>query len=194
MFCRREEREREAREAEERDRWRGMSEEERAAWLLAHPRDGTAGGTAGDKDKKKWRFLQKYWHKGAFFQSTGDGDDASGGGGGGLGEEDVAAAVARVVNRDYSAPTGEDKFDRAALPEVMQVRGGLGLGLGFRIRWWWWCVVVVVVVWVGVGGCGGVWGGVGCGEVGAGSGGFGAGEGTAGGRGGAAGGGGVGCV
>ena len=58
--------------------------------------------------KKKWRFLQKYWHKGAFFQAGADDPFASDG-------------VDEVFRRDFSAPTGEDKMDKSILPAVMQV-------------------------------------------------------------------------
>lgn len=51
------------------------------------------------KEKKKWKFLQKYYHKGAFYQ-----DDEL------------------VKETDYSEPTLEDKFDRTILPKVMQVK------------------------------------------------------------------------
>lgn len=56
--------EREVRDAEarERERLKHMSEEERAAWEKANPKAGKGG------DKSKWKFMQKYWHKGAFFQ------------------------------------------------------------------------------------------------------------------------------
>ncbi len=69
--------------------------------------------------KKKWRFMQKYWHKGAFFQ-----DDA----------DDVFASTKRldVLDRDYDAPTGEDKFDRTMLPKVMQVKN---FGRRGRSKW-----------------------------------------------------------
>ena len=79
--------------------------------------------------KKKWKFLQacglcggfgrrcnclkrcacllqKYWHKGAFFQGE---------------DEDGEAVLGDIMRRDYDAPTGEDKFDRQMLPKVMQV-------------------------------------------------------------------------
>jgi hypothetical protein len=47
-----------------------MSEEERLAWLKANrPQDDTS-----KQQKAKWGYLQKYWHKGAFFQ-----DEAGGG-------------------------------------------------------------------------------------------------------------------
>jgi hypothetical protein len=49
---RRDDREREQKEAEEKERWRNMSEEERQRWLRLHPK-GNAAAT-----KKKWRFLQ----------------------------------------------------------------------------------------------------------------------------------------
>ena len=58
--------------------------------------------------KKKWNYLQKYWHQGAFFQEA---PDDKGGRGGG--EE--------IYGRDYSAPTGEDKMDKSVLPSAMQV-------------------------------------------------------------------------
>lgn len=60
------------------------------------------------KQKAKWRYLQKYWHKGAFFQN--DADDTRG-----------TAGASAIFTRDYSAPTGEDKFDKTQLPAVMQV-------------------------------------------------------------------------
>lgn len=59
--------------------------------------------------KEKWKFLQKYWHKGAFFQETSDNPYAK-------------DNVDDVYTRDYSAPTGEDKLDKSVLPKVMQVR------------------------------------------------------------------------
>lgn len=59
--------------------------------------------------KEKWKFLQKYWHKGAFFQETSDNPYSK-------------DQVDDVYTRDYSAPTGEDKLDKSVLPKVMQVR------------------------------------------------------------------------
>lgn len=49
--------------------------------------------------------LQKYWHRGAFFQGEGEEGDSI------LGD---------VMHRDYNAPTGEDKFDKEMLPKIMQ--------------------------------------------------------------------------
>lgn len=68
--------------------------------------------------KKKWKFLQKYWHKGAFFQ----GEDEEGG----------ESILGDVMHRDYDAPTGEDKFDRQILPKIMQVRN---FGRRGRTKW-----------------------------------------------------------
>jgi len=53
------------------------------------------------KIKKKWRFMQKYYHKGAFFKE-GDNED--------------------IQNKDFSLPTGEDLVDKTVLPKVMQVK------------------------------------------------------------------------
>jgi len=53
------------------------------------------------REKKKWKFLQTYYHKGAFF-SEGKEDD--------------------IQRRDYSAATGDDLIDKTLLPKVMQVK------------------------------------------------------------------------
>jgi len=53
------------------------------------------------KEKKKWKFLQKYYHKGAFFREGK--------------EEDMQT-------RDYSSATGDDLIDKTLLPKVMQVK------------------------------------------------------------------------
>lgn len=96
----REERDREQKEHLERERWNSLTEAEKAREKAAD----AAGG-----HKKKWRFLQKYWHKGAFFQEGAD--DAFG-----------TTDRLEVLDRDFSAPTGEDKLDRSILPKIMQVK------------------------------------------------------------------------
>lgn len=58
--------------------------------------------------KKKWRFLQKYWHKGSFFQDNPD-------------ETRGTTNTHEISLRDFSAPTGEDRVDKTTLPKVMQV-------------------------------------------------------------------------
>jgi len=62
------------------------------------------------KDKGDRAFLQKYYHKGAFFQNVSDGKLA------------VNDKVEEVYKKDYSAPTGEDLYNKAVLPKVMQRR------------------------------------------------------------------------
>jgi microfibrillar-associated protein 1 len=54
------------------------------------------------KEKKKMKYLQKYYHAGAFYRSFDEGDIAS--------------------KYDFTAPTLEDKVDKSILPSVMQVK------------------------------------------------------------------------
>ena len=88
---------REKREAEMRDveRRRNMADAEIEA---ENASDGRK-----DKIKKKRQFMQKYYHKGAFFND----------------DERVEEAISK---QDIDAPTLEDKFDKSVLPAVMQVR------------------------------------------------------------------------
>lgn len=53
--------------------------------------------------------MQKYWHKGAFFQDNPD-------------ETRGTTHTHEISLRDFSAPTGEDRVDKTTLPKVMQVR------------------------------------------------------------------------
>lgn len=82
----------------ERERWDAEGEE-------SHP-------TAEDieTERPKLKFMQRYWHKGAFFQA--DKDDYA-----------APSIDQEVYKRDFSAPTGGDKFDKLKMPKVMQVRG-----------------------------------------------------------------------
>ena len=64
----------------------------------------------GPKERGERAFMQKYYHKGAFFQSVSDHKLAK--------EEKVE----EIYKKDYSAPTGEDKYNKAVLPKVMQRR------------------------------------------------------------------------
>ena len=63
--------------------------------------------------------MQRYYHKGAFFQDKAD---------------DAAQTVGSydIYLRDFSAATGEDKMDKSILPKVMQVRN---FGRSGRVKW-----------------------------------------------------------
>ncbi|KAJ0817768.1 putative microfibrillar-associated protein [Helianthus annuus] len=99
-------------EREEIERVRNMTQEERREWERKNPKPSSA-------PKQKWRFMQKYYHKGAFFQD--DPDDKSG-----------TVGADGIFRRDYSAPTGEDKMDKSILPKVMQVKH---FGRSGRTKW-----------------------------------------------------------
>jgi len=63
-------------------------------------------GSAKRDEVKAFNFLQKYYHRGGFFQ-----DKAR------TGEEPL-------YNRDYHEPTAEETFDKSTLPKAMQLRRG----------------------------------------------------------------------
>lgn len=95
-------------ERSELEALRAMSEEERAAWDAAHPRPPDAADAA--REKEKWVFLQKYYHKGAFFQHAAD-------------DRFESAGTHEIYGRSFSAATGEDRgADKATLPKAMQKR------------------------------------------------------------------------
>lgn len=84
------------------ERRRGMTDAEREA---DDKRIDAAAGP-GRSEAKEFGFLQKYYHRGGFFQ-----DKAT------TGEEPL-------YNRDYHEPLEEEKFDKTALPKAMQLRRG----------------------------------------------------------------------
>jgi len=92
----REEREKQSLEKAAIEARRGMTDEE----VIAEKRRMKDGV----KERKKIKFLQKYYHKGAFYNEE-------------LGK------VETTVEHDWAAPTGDDKYvDRSMLPKVMQVK------------------------------------------------------------------------
>ncbi|KAI3470999.1 hypothetical protein Pfo_027662 [Paulownia fortunei] len=108
----REDRDAMLKEKEEIEKVRNMTEEERREWDRKNPKPAA-------QSKQKWRFMQKYYHKGAFFQSNPD--DHAG-----------TAGADNIYTRDFSAPTGEDRMDKTILPKVMQVKH---FGRSGRTKW-----------------------------------------------------------
>ncbi|XP_008799939.2 microfibrillar-associated protein 1-like [Phoenix dactylifera] len=108
----REDREARLKEKEEIEKVRNMTEEERREWERRNPKPLP-------QPKQKWKFMQKYYHKGAFFQSDAD-------------ERAATAGSDGIYTRDFSAPTGEDKMDKTILPKVMQVKH---FGRSGRTKW-----------------------------------------------------------
>lgn len=81
---------------------RQMTDEERAADDARLDE-----GQLSREEAKKFNFMQKYYHRGTFFQ-----DKAT------TGDEPLYL-------RDYHEPTAEETFDKTLLPKTMQVRRGL---------------------------------------------------------------------
>jgi microfibrillar-associated protein 1 len=106
-------------EREEIERRRNMSAEEREAedraFLEAQKEEREGKGKMG--------FMQKYFHKGAFF---GGGDD----------DEEMDVEVKAVLNRDLAGARFEDETgDKGLLPEYMRIRDMSKLGRKGRTKY-----------------------------------------------------------
>lgn len=77
------------------ERFRTLTDDERRLALRVRPKHITNQAVKG-----KYKFLQKYFHRGAFY----------------LDEED------EIFKRDFSQATLDDHFDKTILPKVMQVK------------------------------------------------------------------------
>mmetsp|Transcript_26159 Transcript_26159/g.66431 ORF Transcript_26159/g.66431 Transcript_26159/m.66431 type:complete len:283 (+) Transcript_26159:3-851(+) len=110
----REERLAEAREKAELERRRNLTDEERAK----EDAEFLAGKAHANEEKAQWKFLQKYYHRGAYFQDEdGKGDNRLG----------------PVMMRDYGHATGKDAIgDKAAMPAPMQVKN---FGFKGQVKW-----------------------------------------------------------
>ncbi|KAL7674345.1 hypothetical protein ACOME3_000626 [Neoechinorhynchus agilis] len=103
-------RDREEREAEEKERLdiernRRLAEQGRLKEVSSIPRV-----VVNEQPKGKYKYLQKYYHRGAFYL---DKDE-------------------EVLKRDFAEPTLEDHFDKTVLPKVMQVKN---FGMASRTKY-----------------------------------------------------------
>jgi microfibrillar-associated protein 1 len=92
----REERDVLEKERQEVERVHNLTEEDRERYFKLNPKNIPVNKAP----KGKYRFLQKYYHRGVFYLENDE----------------------KVLRRDTSAPTLEDHFDKTILPQVMQVK------------------------------------------------------------------------
>eukprot|EP00746_Dinoflagellata_sp_MGD_P125381 gnl/MRDRNA2_/MRDRNA2_60137_c0_seq1.p1 gnl/MRDRNA2_/MRDRNA2_60137_c0~~gnl/MRDRNA2_/MRDRNA2_60137_c0_seq1.p1 ORF type:complete len:230 (+),score=22.89 gnl/MRDRNA2_/MRDRNA2_60137_c0_seq1:124-813(+) len=71
------------------------------------------------KIRSKMKFLQKYYHKGAYFQTNSD-------------ERSGPTVPESLYGRDFWESTPEDNFDKTLLPSIMQVKN---FGRRGRTKW-----------------------------------------------------------
>ncbi|CAN0227330.1 unnamed protein product, partial [Ectocarpus sp. 6 AP-2014] len=103
-----EERESAIKEREDTLRRRNMTDDERRM------EDMMLGKHVG-KDKGTIKFMQKYYHKGAFYM-----------------DDDSLKVEDDVRRRSYNDPTLEDKFDKTQMPKPMQVKN---FGRSGQTKW-----------------------------------------------------------
>jgi microfibrillar-associated protein 1 len=112
--------EKEARLHEESEllRRRSMTQAERDAEDVRLIAAGLRKDAAAPREKRG--FMQRYYHKGVFYMDEKSMDD----GAAAKMRRDFAEPVAKddVRRRSYNEATGEDRVNKSALPEVMQVR------------------------------------------------------------------------
>jgi microfibrillar-associated protein 1 len=117
-----EQREEMIREAKDIERRRGMTDEERY-------QEDLRAGRFEEKEKKKWKFLQKYYHKGVFYMDDNSVQkktiqsqysSSSTSSSSVMGVDGEVKPDARL--RDYDEPTLEDKFNKESLPTILQVK------------------------------------------------------------------------
>ena len=100
------------------EKMRNMTEEERRKFAKENPKIIT-----NQRDKKgKYKFLQKYYHRGAFYMVTLFSPPTATR----CSENNVKSLFFQdeeegIFTRDYAEPTLEDHFDKTVLPKVMQV-------------------------------------------------------------------------
>ena len=81
------------------------------------------------KKKVAYNFMQKYYHKGAFYQDSEESDlenqdpgkrevDEE------EGDQRLKFKTKNILNRDYNMPTLDDKRDKTLLPSLLQKRQG----------------------------------------------------------------------
>ena len=101
-------------EARETERRRALTD----AQIMAE-NEALGKHTRRERQQGQRKFLQKYYHKGAFYM---DDDSLQRKPGTGIGGSGAVAGGGDVRQRNYDEATGEDKFDFAALPKVLQVK------------------------------------------------------------------------
>ena len=102
-------------EREEIERRRNMTAEEREE----EDKKFIEAQKESREDRGKMSYMQKYFHKGAFFNDAGEED------------EEVKA----VLNRDLAGARFEDDADKAVLPEYMKIRDMTKLGKKGRTKY-----------------------------------------------------------